>query len=68
MNQDFLIIDQVGVWLFEPLTEAAQKFVHDELNFDEWLWRGRCFAVGYREAGSLAEDLEDQGFTVATRH
>ena len=26
MAQDFLITDEVGAWLFEPMTEAALKF------------------------------------------
>jgi hypothetical protein len=69
MTQDFLITDQVGAWLFEPMTEAALIFVRDKVNFDEeWLWRGQSFAVDYRGAGALAEDLEDEGFTVETRH
>ncbi len=68
MTQDFLITDQAGVWLFEPLTESALKFVRENVNFDEWLWRGRSFVVDDRGAGALAEDLEDEGFIVATRH
>jgi hypothetical protein len=68
MTQDFLITDQVGAWLFEPMTEAALKFVGEKVNFDEWLWRGQSFVVDYRGAGALAEDLEDEGFTVVARH
>ncbi|MGJ0392624.1 MAG: hypothetical protein ACR650_07675 [Methylocystis sp.] len=68
MTQDFLITDQAGVWLFEPLSEAAQKFVREKVNLDEWLWRGQSFVVDYRGAGALAEDLEDEGFKVATLH
>jgi hypothetical protein len=68
MTQDFLITDQVGAWLFEPMSEAALKFVRDKGNVDEWLWRGQSFVVDYRGAGALAEDLEDEGFAVTTRH
>jgi hypothetical protein len=68
MTQDFLISHQVGVWLFEPVTEAALKFVREQVNFDEWLWCGQSFVVDHRGAGVLAEDLEDEGFIVATRH
>ncbi len=68
MTHDFLITDQAGVWLFEPVTESALKFVREKLNLDEWLWSGQSLVVDYRGAGALAEDLEDEGFTVATRH
>lgn len=68
MTQDFLITDQEGVWLFEPMTEAALRFVREKVSFDEWLWRGQSFVVDYRRAGALAEDLGDEGFTLVTRH
>lgn len=68
MTKDFIVTDQTGVWLFEPLSEAAQNFVRDKADVDEWLWFGKVFAVDYRAGGGLAEDLEDEGFTVITRH
>jgi hypothetical protein len=68
MTQDFIVTDQKGVWLFEPLSEAAQYFVRDKVDVDEWLWCGKAFVVDYRAGGALAEDLEDEGFTVVTRH
>jgi hypothetical protein len=67
-TQDFVVTDQACVWLFEPLTEAAQRFVREKLNFDEWLWLDRRFAVDYLAAGALTEDLEDEGFLVVTKH
>ncbi len=67
-TQDFVITDQASVWLFEPRTEAAQRFVREKLNFDEWLWLGRRFAVDYLAAGALAEDLQEEGFRVVTKH
>ena len=68
MTQDFIVTDQTGVWLFEPLSEAAQNFVRDKVGLEEWLWCGRAFVVEHRGGGALAEDLEDEGFTVITRH
>lgn len=68
MTQDFLISDQIGVWLFEPLTEAARNFMRNELAIDEPLWREQSLAVDYRDAGALAEDLADIGFTIARPH
>lgn len=67
-TQDFIVTDQASVWLFEPLTEAAQEFVREKLNFDEWLWQGPSFAVDYLAAGALTEDLRDEGFMVVTKH
>lgn len=58
------IADQEGVWLFEPVTEAALSFVRKKVTFDEWLLRGQSFVVDYRGAGALAEDLEDEGCPV----
>ncbi len=67
-TQDFIVTDQSSVWLFEPLTEAARRFVRQNVNMDEWLWMDRQFVVDYLAAGALAEELQDEGFTVATRH
>jgi hypothetical protein len=50
------------------VTEAAQRFVREKLNFDEWLWLDRRFAVNYLAAGPLTEDLQDEGFLVVTKH
>jgi hypothetical protein len=68
MTQDFLIIDQAGIWLFEPISEAAKKFAHDSACFDEVMWRDQSLVVDYRAAGAFAEDLEDEGFKLTTRH
>jgi hypothetical protein len=67
-TQDFIVTDQSSVWLFEPLTEAAQRFVRQQVALDEWLWLGQRFAVDYLAAPALAEDLENEGFMVETRH
>ncbi|WP_363350927.1 hypothetical protein [Methylocystis echinoides] len=67
-RQDFIVTDQSSVWLFEPLTEAAQRFVRESVNVDEWLWQGQRFVVDYLSAGALAEDLQDEGFSVVTKH
>jgi hypothetical protein len=68
MTQDFIVTDQASVWLFEPLSEAAQRYVRENMSFDEWLWEGQCFVVDFRNAGGLTEDLLDEGFQVATKH
>ena len=68
MTQDFLITDQVGVGLLQPLSEAARNFVRDYLSFDELLWREESLVVDYRDAGALAEDVEDEGFAIKTQH
>lgn len=34
------------------------------MGLEEWLWCGRAFVVDHRGGGALAEDLEDEGFTV----
>ncbi len=68
-TQDFVITDQASVWLFEPLTKAAQEFVRGgHVGLEEWLWDGQVFAVDYRTAGALAEELQDEGFTLKTAH
>ncbi len=67
-TQDFIATDQSSVWLFEPRTEAAQRFVREKLSLDEWLWQGQRFVVDYLTAGALAEDLQEEGFQVVTMH
>jgi hypothetical protein len=68
MTQDFIVTDQVSVWLFEPLTEAAQRFVREKVSLEEWLWQGQSFAVDYRDAAILADELAEEGFMVITKH
>ncbi len=68
-TQDFVITDQASVWLFKPLTKAAQEFVRGgHVGLEEWLWRGQALVVDYRTAGALAEELQDEGFTLKTVH
>jgi hypothetical protein len=68
MTQDFIVTDQSSVWLFEPLTEAARQFVRQQIERDDWLWVGQGFAIDYLAAGALAEDLQNEGFIIHTRH
>ncbi len=70
MTQDFVITDQASVWVFEPRSEAARKFVRDNLTVEDedWLWLGLSFIVDYRMAGAVAEELEDEGFSLVTQH
>ncbi len=68
-TQDFVITDQESVWLFKPLTKAAQEFVRGgHVGLEEWLWDGQVFVVDYRPAGALAEDLQEEGFKLKTAH
>ena len=68
MTPDFIVTDQVSVWLFEPLSEAAFKFVRDNMDLEECPCCGQSFAVDYRNGGLLADDLECEGFSLMTRH
>jgi hypothetical protein len=68
MTLDFVVTDQTGVWLFEPLTEEAKNFIREKVGFDECFWQAQSLVVDYRDAGVLSEDLRDEGFVVATRH
>ncbi len=68
MALDFIVTDQASVWLFEPLTEEAEKFIRENVGFDEWLWQAKSLVVDYRDAGALSEDLQDEGFVVVTKH
>jgi hypothetical protein len=68
MTLDFVVTDQASVWLFEPLTEEAKKFIRENVGSDEWFWQDHSFVVDYRDAGALSEDLLDEGFVIETRH
>ena len=68
MALDFIVTDQASVWLFQPLPVEANKFVKENVNFDEWFWQGSSFVVDSREAGALSEDLADVGFVIVTKH
>lgn len=67
MTRDFIVTDQASVWLFEPLSEAAQRFVRENVYFDAWLWEDQRYAVDFRTAGALAEDLLDEGSQVVMK-
>ena len=41
MTLDFVVTDQTGVWLFEPLTEEAKNFIREKVGFDECFWQAQ---------------------------
>ncbi len=68
MALDFIVTDQASVWVFEPVTENARKFIREHASFDECLWQDQALVVDYRDAGALNDDLLDEGFVVIARH
>ncbi len=68
MTQDFIVTEEASVWLFEPLTKAAQDFLRRAVDPEEWFWRGRSLVIDDRMAGALAEELSDEGLTLDRMH
>jgi len=61
---DITVTDHGSIWLFRPLTEAAQE-VFAEYIAEDAQWFGGALAVEARYAFGLAFDLEaDHGLTL----
>ncbi len=65
-NADFAIHAEgfATIWLFEPISQAAQEFVRENLEIEDWQWNGEGFAVDHREARRLCYALTEEGFKV----
>ncbi len=62
---DFRITDEGPVWMFEPISDLARKFVDQNLPLDKRLWVGARFAIDHRAAEYLADQLEVEGFSLS---
>jgi hypothetical protein len=68
MSGDFIVVDQAIVWMFQPLTDAARRFVQDKVTGEDIFRRDLSFFVDHRMAEAIFEDLEAEGFSLITRH
>ncbi len=62
---DFRITDEGPVWMFEPISDTARKFVQQNVPLDKRLWIGSRFAIDHRAAEYLADQLEVEGFSLS---
>lgn len=59
---DFIIEDCGSVVMIQPITEAAQEFVDENVEVPSYAWMGKRFACDHRPGWVLVSDLEGYGF------
>jgi len=61
---DCIAHSQGTVWLFRPLTKAAQDFIAGCVQTESWQWFGNALCVEWRCAGPLPEGMAGAGLKV----
>ncbi len=58
-------VSNEGIFMFEPVTEAAKDWVTEHVELDSWQWLGNRFAVAdQRMAEYLTEGMINDGLIV----
>jgi hypothetical protein len=60
---DFLIQNEGTIYLFRPMTAAAEEHLRDNVG-EEAQWFGGALVVEHRYARDLAAALNEEGFTL----
>ena len=65
MKKDVTIRRDGGLFLFEPQTEAARRWVSENVVIESYQWVGTAFALDdMRMAMELAESMKDADLVV----
>lgn len=62
---DFTITNHGSVWSFQPHTEAAQEWLDEHVEAEDWQFVGPSLCVDHRLAYALAEGIAEAGFTIS---
>jgi hypothetical protein len=62
---DVTIHDQGSVIGFHPCTEAAKKWLIENVESEGWQWLGNTLYADRRSAGPLLEGIVEAGFEVS---
>jgi len=61
---DVLIHNEGTVFLFNPLTPAAQEWFAENVTSEPWQWFGTTLVVEHRYSSGLVEGLTDAGLVL----
>lgn len=61
---DVYIENENTVFTFEPVTDAARRWVDENVNPEAWRWLGSRFCVDPRFAFDLVVDMQRDGLVV----
>jgi hypothetical protein len=61
---DVLIRNEGTVWVFNPLTPAAQEWFDDNVESEPWQWLGTSLVVDHGMAAGLVQGILDAGLQV----
>jgi hypothetical protein len=63
--RDFLIADHGSIILIMPITEAARKWIDENVVSEPWQWLGGALCVDHRCARDLTDEIAAAGFVLA---
>ncbi len=63
--RDFLIADHGSIISIVPITEAALKWIDENVVSEPWQWLGGALCVDHRYAGDLIDEIAAAGFDLA---
>jgi len=61
---DVLIRTEGTVWVFNPLTSAAQEWFAENVQSEPWQWLGTSLVVEHRFAIGLVQGITDAGLRI----
>ena len=64
--RDFLVADHGSISAIVPLTEAAVKWIDENVVSEPWQWLGGALCVDRRCARDLTDVIAAAGFGLAT--
>ena len=64
MEPDVRVANHGTISMFTPLTEAAEAWVAEHLQLEDWQYLGKSFSVEHRYARDLATGMQGDGLVV----
>ena len=61
---DLCVLNCGSVFMFEPVTKRAARWVDENVHLESWQWHGSAFCVDHRFAVDLALGMVDAGLVV----
>ncbi len=63
--RDFLIADHGSIISIRPISNAAMKWIDENVASEPWQWLGGALCVDHRYARDLTDEIAAAGFVVA---
>lgn len=68
LDPDILVENHGSVMMIQPLTPAAENWIDENLNPEDWQWLGDAFACEPCCVSNILEGMEADGLIVHRRH